>query len=88
MNMLQFTLDDSDQEESAHPGIIPADKFTHDRFQSKTVERGLFFRQDEDEEYQNLPVARLPREPSKKEKQKVNIKMLNEIDYDQEEIKA
>jgi hypothetical protein len=86
MNMLQFTLDDSDQEEPSHPGIIPAAKYPAvDRFQSKTVTRSLFASNENDEqEYEVMVIPRIAREGSKKEKGTAIIKMINEIDYESE----
>jgi hypothetical protein len=58
INMLQFTLDDSDEESPRHSGVIPIEglKFK-DHFQAVSVKPSMFAVQREDDyEYVNFPV--------------------------------
>lgn len=53
MNMLHFTLDDSDEDDSPRDtqpaNTQPAERLLFkDRFQSVTVTRGVFMQEDED----------------------------------------
>ena len=43
MNMLQFTLDDSDEESPRHSGVIPIEGFKFkDHFQAVSVKPSMF----------------------------------------------
>ena len=56
--MLQFTIDDSDEETPRHSGVIPIEGFKFkDHFQAVSVKPSMFAVQHEDDyEYGNFPV--------------------------------
>ena len=91
LKMLEVSLDDSDSDTEPQPkpqsqaNTNPAIRSIskgNDKFESKTVMKGMFAAEDDEIDYQFIPVVPAKQPPCERKRSKPSMKIINEINYD------